>query len=187
MRPSQRIVSRLTKALGFLGSILVILLVLHVAADVVMRNVFGAPLTGTIEIVSMIYMIGICFLPLALAEERDAHISVEVVTNMMPRRAVRVLTILGTLITIVALTALCWRTWLEAMAQMRKGAVMIVAGSDPMLTWPSYFLLPVGFGLALCVCLYKLFCLLTKRPFGPEADDVPAGMELLDKGISDNV
>jgi len=177
----------MTKVLGFLGGSLVILLILHVSLDVVMRNVFGTPLVGTIEIVSIIYMIGICFLPLALADERDAHISVEVLTELMPRRVVHVLLIIGTVLAIIVMGALCWRTWAEAMTQMRKGAVMITSGKEPMLTWPSYYILPVGFGLSFIVLGYKLLCLLTGRDFGPAADDLPAGMELVEKENTRNV
>ncbi|MDO9525088.1 MAG: TRAP transporter small permease [Gemmobacter sp.] len=157
------------------------------SADVVMRNVFGKPLVGTIEIVSIIYMIGICFLPLALADERDAHISVEVLTELMPRRVVHILLIVGTVLGIVVMGALCWRTWAEAMTQMRKGSVMITSGKEPMLTWPSYYILPVGFGLSFMVLIYKLLCLLTNREFGPDADDLPAGMELVVKESADHV
>ncbi|SIS96338.1 TRAP-type C4-dicarboxylate transport system, small permease component [Gemmobacter megaterium] len=177
----------MTGAMGFLGSALVILLVLHVSADVILRNVFGYPIAGTIEVVSMVYMIGICFLPLALADERDAHISVEVLTELMPPGVVRWLIIAGTALGIVVMGFLCWRTWLEAVVQYRKGAVMIVAGRDPIITWPSYFLLPLGFGLSALVCVWKIFCQMTRRPFGPGDDALPAGMELVAKDKIENV
>ena len=168
---------KVTNVLGLIASLVVILLVVHVTADVVMRNVFGAPLTGTIEVVSMVYMIGICFLPLALADRRDAHIAVEVLAELMPDRVVRFLIVMGLVITIVVMIALCWRTWLEAMTQYRKGAVMIVAGREPMRTWPSYFVLPVGFGLSALVCTVKLLGILKGRPL-PADTDLPAGMEI---------
>lgn len=175
------VIRRLTGAMGFLASALVILLILHVTADVFLRNVIGYPLTGTIEVVSLLYMIGICFLPLALTDERDAHISVEVLTELMPPRIVRWLIIAGTALAIVVMGFLCWRTWLEAMTQMRKGTVINVGAGDPVISWPSYFLLPLGFGLSAVVCAFKLVCQITRRPFGPSADELPAGMELVSK------
>lgn len=187
MNTLQTILGRITGALRILGSLMVIVLVLHVFTDVVMRNVFGRPLFGTIEIVSVIYMIGICFLPLALADERDAHISVEVLTERMPDAWVQKLIVVGTVLMIVVIGALFWRTLDEAIAQYQKNAVMIVAGKAPMLKWPSYFLLPIGFGLSFLVLCFKLACLLTGRPFGPANDDLPSGMELVNEGVEDNV
>lgn len=168
-----------TDALGLIASLVVILLVGHVTLDVIMRNVFGAPLNGTIEIVSIGYMIAICFLPLALADRRDAHISVEVLTELMPARVVRALIMIGLALSIIVIGALCWRTWGEAMTQMRKGSVMVVAGREPMPTWPSYFILPVGFGLSALVCAVKLLGMFAGRPLEADEDDLPAGMELL--------
>lgn len=163
----------LSDALGLVASLMVLLLILHVSADVVMRNVFNAPLAGTIELVSNWYMIAITFLPLALVERRDAHITVEVLTEMMRPKVVRVLIILATLLAMVAMGMLCWRSWLEAMSNYRRGSVLMIAGSDTLPVWPSYFLLPAGFGLASLMAAWKLVCLLTRTPFGPEAEDLP--------------
>ena len=187
MKSIRKVIRVLTGAVGFMGAALVILLVLHVSADVILRNVFSYPIAGTIEVVSMVYMIGICFLPLALADERDAHISVEVLTELVPSGIVRWLIIAGTALGIIVMGFLCWRTWLEALVQYRKGAVMIVAGRDPIMTWPSYFLLPLGFGLSGLVCTWKLFCQLTRRPFGPGDEALPAGMELVARDNTKNV
>ena len=180
-------IRRLTKVMGFLGSALVILLVLHVSADVILRNVFDYPIAGTIEVVSMVYMIGICFLPLALADVQDAHISVEVLSELMPPGVVRWLIMAGTALGVVVMGMLCWRTWLEAMTQMNKGTVMIVAGRDPIITWPSYFILPLGFGLSALVCAYKLIFQILRRPIRHDADELPAGMELVAGERVDNV
>ncbi|WP_323038987.1 TRAP transporter small permease [Gemmobacter sp.] len=182
-----KVVRRLTGVMGFLGSALVVLLILHVTLDVALRNIFNYPLTGTIEVVSLLYMIGICFLPLALTDERDAHISVEVLTELMPAGVVRWLIIAGTALAVLVMAMLCWRTWLEAMTQMRKGTVINVGAGDPVISWPSYFLLPLGFGLSTLICAFKLVCQLTNRPFGPDADDLPAGMELVSKEHIENV
>ena len=175
-----KVTLKVTDALGLMSSLVVVLLVVHVTVDVMMRNVFGAPPVGTIEIVSIVYMIGICFLALALADRRDAHIVVEVLTELMPERFVRWLVLLGLALTVVLIIALCWRTWIEAMTQYRKGAVMIVAGREPMITWPSYFVLPVGFGLSAAVCCVKFLGTLTGKPLQGDPD-LPAGMELVAK------
>ena len=50
-----------------------------------MRSFFNYPLPGTITIVSYYYMAIAAFMPLAFAEQKQAHISVEVITERMPK------------------------------------------------------------------------------------------------------
>lgn len=174
-----RLVRGTSGALGFVASLLVVLLILHVSADVIMRAFFNAPIKGTIEFVSYFYMIGITFLALAMVERHDAHISVEVLTELMPKRVVHVLIVLATILAIVVLVLLCWRSWIEAMSNLRRGSALVVAGGDQLPIWPSYFMLPIGFGIATLAALYKLVCLLMNRPFALD-EDTPAKAEMKD-------
>ncbi len=68
--------SGLTKIGSLLGTICIVLMMLHVTADVVGRYLFNAPLTGTIVIVGHYYMIIVVFIALGVAEEKNSHISV---------------------------------------------------------------------------------------------------------------
>lgn len=152
-----RAISGLAAITSFIGSVFVILLVLHVTLDVALRYFFNAPLTGTILYVSLYYMTAIAFLPLAAVEERDAHISVELVVERLPSGIVRVLTGISLAITILIFLALAVRTFEEAVAKYEIGAFAMESGTN-IPTWPTYFFLPVGFGLMLLVAVYKLAC-----------------------------
>ena len=151
-------------ATGFCG-IIVLALVLHVTAEVVMRYVFGAPLKGTIQFVSLYYMTAISFVALGAVEERDSHISVEVLTNLMPYRAVAVCTVAGTLMSTLVAAGLTFRSWGEAMTQFRQQS-FVMEGGFSLPTWPTYYFLPIGFGLMMLVAGWKLICLLTGRSTG---------------------
>lgn len=74
------------KVSSLIGTICVILMMLHVTADVIGRYFFNAPLPGTIVVVANYYMVVLVFLAIGVAEEQRAHISVEFVTDMMPER-----------------------------------------------------------------------------------------------------
>ena len=150
-----RVISVFSAAASGVAGILVILLVFHVALDVVMRYVFNAPLDATILYVSAFYMVAIAFLSLARVEQDDAHISVEVVTSLLPDRVVGAFYGFSLILTVLVAAALTLRTWEEAMTKFRIGSFTIEAG-DKILTWPSYFILPVGFGLMLLVTLWKI-------------------------------
>lgn len=168
----KRFVHGLSDTFGAVASLLAVLLILHVSLDVMMRNVFGMPIAGTIEFVSNYYMIGITFLPLALVERRGAHITVEVLTDLMSPRVAFVLSVAATVLAIVVMGLLCWRTYLEAISNYRRGSVLMVAGTDPLPVWPSYYFLPLGFGCATLLAVWKLICLLTRTPFGADAEDL---------------
>ena len=79
-----RWLSRLTNFMTVLGGLAIALMMLHVTADVVARFLFGTPIPGTITVVSHYYMIVAAFVPLAFAEQKEGHISVEVVTERLP-------------------------------------------------------------------------------------------------------
>ena len=81
-----KLLSGLTRIASFVGAACILLMMLNVSADVFMRQVFNAPLPGTITIVSNYYMVLIVFLGLAAAEREDSHVSVEFLTDLLKER-----------------------------------------------------------------------------------------------------
>ena len=165
MRAIGRLISRIDGIATIFCGVVVMLLVLHVTAEVVMRYVFGMPLKGTIQFVSLYYMTAIAFLPLGAVEERDSHVVVEVVTNLLPRALVTVFFGIGLVLTAAVSIVLAARAWEEAMGQYELGS-FVMEGGFRLDTWPTYFFVPVGFGLMLVVSVWKLICLLTGRDSG---------------------
>lgn len=157
---------RLTDILGWISVCLVVLLILHVSIDVILRSLFKTSLIGTIEFVSLFYMVGLTFLPLALAERYDTHIIVEVLTELLPKNVVHWLIVMATVIIVVVCGMMCVRSWQEAWSQFQRGSTVLIAGSGNLVSWPSYFALPLGLGVATLTSLCKLGCLLTGTPFG---------------------
>src|SRR5690606_16708437 len=114
--------------LGWFGTICLILMAVQITLDVSLRHLFNAPLIGTIMFVSLFYMIVVAFLPLAQAEQNDAQISVEVVTELLPRRVQHVLSILSLFISGIVFGGMCVRTWIEAVGKYRLGSFIIEGG-----------------------------------------------------------
>jgi TRAP-type C4-dicarboxylate transport system permease small subunit len=85
MKLFQRVLEPLVSVMGLVGIICVTLMMLHITTDVILRFVFNSPIRGTITIVSHYYMVILGFCSLAVAESRDAHVSVEVFTELMSR------------------------------------------------------------------------------------------------------
>ena len=144
---------------------MVVLLVCHVTIDVAMRFVFETPLNATILYVSAFYMVAIAFLPLAAVEEKDSHIAVELLVERFPTRVQSVIAVFASLITFIVTATVAVRTGQEAMAKYATGSYSIEAGGK-IITWPTYFVLPLGFGLMALVAPWKIYGMVTGRETG---------------------
>lgn len=151
--------SRLTHLMTLLGGLAIALMMLHVTADVVCRFLFGKPIPGTITVVSHYYMIIAAFVPLALAEQKDAHISVEVLTERLPGWIQKHLQGWALLLSALVFSLLAVRTWEVALAKHAIHA-SVVQGDASIAVWPTYFVLPAGLALMTVVLVYKFLTYL---------------------------
>lgn len=165
MKPIGKLISGINAGASGIAGILVLLMVAHVSADVTMRYAFEQPLDATILYVSAFYMVAIAFLPLGLVEQKDSHIAVELLVERFPSRIQTVLLFIATLITAIVAGAVTVRTGQEAMAKYVTGAYSIEAGGK-ILTWPTYFYMPAGFGMMTIVSFWKLVAMLTGKDSG---------------------
>lgn len=174
MRLFDRALSAFDTVAAFIGIACVTLMMLHVAADVTARYLFNAPLDGTITIVSHYYMVFLGFIALGVAERRDAHISVEVFTDLLPAGTRRPLAAAAALLSAVAFAFLAVRTWQEAGGKAEVGAAM-QQGTLTIPIWPSYYALPVGSALMVLASLRTFathaFGLPANNPHAPEETD----------------
>ncbi len=150
-----RLLGRLIDASTIVGAIAVALMMLQITADVIGKFVFLAPVPATITLVSNYYMVVVAFLPLAFCERGNGHISVEVLTELMPMRAQHHLGAFATLLSAIIFALLTWRGWLDAVKKQDIGAFIMEQGTK-VLIWPSHYLLPIGTGLMVLVLVFKL-------------------------------
>lgn len=162
MRRIDRLISTIAGSVNWLVIIALGLLIVHVTIDVVCRAFLNLPLSGTILAVSLFYMPMIAFVPLAFTETRGAHITVEILYDMLPKALQRLSDGLAHVLSILVFSALAWRTWGEAMSKYGIGSSEM-EGSLRIPTWPSYFFLPLGFALIITVVVWRLVCLLAQR------------------------
>lgn len=160
-----KLLSRITDFATVLGALGIALMMIHVTLDVALRYMFDAPLPGTIAIVSYYYMVIAAFIPLAFTEQKGAHISVEVITERLPGWIQRHLAGWSYLVSTVVFGMLAVRTWGEAITKMNIGA-SIVQGETSIPLWPSYFFLPIGFGLMFLIVAHKFFAYVFARRTG---------------------
>lgn len=166
-----RLLSVLVKSASLLGALCVVLMMLHVTADVVGRYLFNAPLPGTIVVVANYYMIIIVFLAIGVAEREGAHISVDVLTDLLPKGPRAILQVFATLLTIGVTTVLMISGWSEAVKKTKMVATK-EQGSQLFEIWQSYWFVPLGAALMIAVATYHLVIMLTGARDGL-SEDVP--------------
>lgn len=165
MKSIGKVISWINSAASGLAGILVLCMVAHVSADVTMRYVFEQPMDSTILYVSAFYMVAIAFLPLGLVEQKDSHIAVELLVEKFPDKLQALLLFIATLITALITAGVAVRTGQEALAKYMTGAYSIESGGK-VITWPTYFFLPVGFGMMSIVATWKVIAMITGKDSG---------------------
>lgn len=143
MKPESKWVQKPINALTVVAGLIMLLMMLHIVADVAGRMIFNTPIDGTTEIVSGYYMVAVIFFPLAYVSHNDGHIMVELFTRHLPERRVA---LLDALVGLACLAFLVWFAW-ESVASAAKSTARNEQWetSIGLLTiWPSRWFLAVG-------------------------------------------
>ncbi len=88
MKTITTIINRITATLNVIGTLLIIALMILICADVVGRSLFGLPVSGVPEMVSM-SIVAIVFLQAAQAFRMGRFTRSEAVLNYLERKSVR--------------------------------------------------------------------------------------------------
>tara|TARA_R110000787_G_scaffold6137_10_gene21755 strand:- start:15832 stop:16422 length:591 start_codon:yes stop_codon:yes gene_type:complete len=154
----------LSKGLALIGGVSVVLMMIHVVADIIAKYLFNSPIEGTLEVVSAYYMVAVVFLPLAIAELRREHIIVDMFIRhfaFTPRVYTYVLT---GLITAGFYGLLAYETGEAALHALKINEVMM--GTSFVVVWPSRWFLPIGFGaITLAILFHVLQAILRPDEF----------------------
>ena len=154
-------------ALAALASLGVLVMMLHICADIVLRTFFDAPVPATVEIVSRYYMVLIAFLPLAWIEQRNAMVSVEITDAALSPRMLRISDVLVSLLVTCVYAVLAYTTWRMALREWATGTY-VLALETRVPVWPTYFLPPLGFGLAAFATLLRAATQASGKPIADE-------------------
>jgi TRAP-type C4-dicarboxylate transport system permease small subunit len=146
-------------ALALVGALAVLALMVHVSADIAMRNLWNRPIPATYEVVVNYYMVALAFIPLAWVERSGAMIQVEVINGALSPLMMRVSEALVAVISAAIYATLAWVTWQVAVRQTAVSG-FVTANQIRVPVWPAYWLPPLGFALAALAAALKLPALL---------------------------
>lgn len=165
MRAIGKALSVVVMVLTAFGGVAIMLMMVHIAADVTGRYFFNAPLPATIAIVSNYYMVIAAFIPLALAQKRDMHISVEVAMQMLPQNIQRHAYSLARIYSAAIFLLLTYTSWIQAETKRAAGSYVMELGFK-VPVWPGYYLLPIGFFVMVLVLIYQLAVYFSRTESG---------------------
>lgn len=152
----KRAIDAPTGVLAWIGGAALVLMMLHVVADVIGKYAFNWPVPGTLEVVAAYYMVMVLFLPLAYVTRGNHHIVIEMFTARLKPRALALLKAAVGALTFIYLAILTWKTGEEAIERTSEGEVWQSAGFNVAI-WPSKWTLVLGCGLmAAYVALHIL-------------------------------
>lgn len=169
-----RFLAATSNALLGLGAVVIVLMAAHVIADVASRYLLNQPLPGTIEIVSLYYMVAVIYLPLAYVQSRRQHIVVHQFTYWLPLRARLSLDAMVGLLATAILVVLAWRGILEAMRATAIGQ-QSDAGGYAILSWPPRWFVPLGLAVMALQTIMQSARDLAGVFGGPRSAVTPAG------------
>lgn len=156
------LIQKLATAKMALAGVFLVLMMVHVGADIFMKLVANSPIIGTLETVSYYYMVSIVFLPLAFLELRHEHVAVDLFFQNFPNSLQVGVYVFGCLVSVLYYGVFCYQTTVDALkATAEQETVM---SNILFYVWPSRWSLSVGSGaLVLAILLNMVKCILTLR------------------------
>ena len=153
LKPLARAISRIGSLYAAVATVAVSLMVIHVALDVGARNLLGHGLDGTMDLVSLYYMVAIVCFPLCRIEVENEQIFVEILFQHLPQMLRRGLTAVSSLVSASFFALFAVVTWEGAVDAMARGErTMSVAET---LIWPARFILPITFAVVAAAALLR--------------------------------
>lgn len=104
----------LARYAGYGSALFLAAMMLVTVADVILRAVFNAPITGTYDLVQL-FLVGTIFLSIPDVFLRDKNIVIDFVDHVFGARAVSALKLIANILALVFLAVLCWRMFPPAL------------------------------------------------------------------------
>ena len=132
-----------------------LVMMVHIVADVVARLVFNHPFNGTMEIVAGYDMVAVIFFPLAYVTHFEGHIKVELFTRGLSPHASAVLDVI---VGVVCLVMLAWFTWQSALSAYISymSDEQLETAASLVTIWPSRLAIPIGLFLMAVYMVCRL-------------------------------
>jgi TRAP-type C4-dicarboxylate transport system permease small subunit len=164
-----RILDRVAQGLRFLGALALVFMALSVFYDTMMRYVFLAPTSWSLEVNSFL-VVFIALIPAAHVLRQREQLRIGLIQDRLEGRAARAVATLIGLSGFVFCAILTWRGGIIAYEAWKYDEQMSTVLGTPMVL--PYSMIPLGFGVLGLAFLANLLEALTGRETRPS---LPAG------------
>lgn len=135
---------RLTRALRFVGQLVLAFMVVTICYDALMRYVFAQATSWSLE-VNTFLIVYIAVMTAADVQRQREHIAIGFLVEKASQPVQRAADVLVALVGVGFCTILTWRGWLMAYQAYEYGERVSSAFGTPMVL--PYAMLPIGFGV----------------------------------------
>lgn len=152
-----RVIARVSEGSSVVAGIVIVVLMLHVAANVILRLAADQQMTSTIEITSQWWMPLALYTALASTEENSEHIQVTILSDALPAKTRRTAVRTAKLTSFLAVAVLTYASARSAAASFEIREVTFGVAEVPV--WPVKALVMVGlvvWGLQILADLMKV-------------------------------
>ena len=153
MKLFTKLVTKISQVLDRAAGFCCFAMMVLVACNVIGRKVFNFPLTGTIELVQILFALTVG-LALAHCAAKGGHITIDFVAEYFPERFQKIARLLTITITIVTVTVSGWMLVGYADTLRETGRY---TGSLKIAYYPFVYLIAVGFFIFALVEIVKIF------------------------------
>lgn len=152
----------------FIGAVGIVALVVNIGADVIMRNMFNAPVQGTLEMVTYFWM-PLLSLGFGYVQAHNEQIRVTMLVERNSAPVARWTALAGEVVVGLLSLMIAWIALGAAQEMIGKGAT--VPGRDWILIWPSHYVVFASYVLFALGAVYRFIAVWTRRdvPFEDEA------------------
>ena len=153
MKKFSKIIYKISQVLDRAAGFCCFAMMVLVACNVVGRKVFNFPLTGTIELVQILFALTVG-LALANCAVKGGHITIDFVADYFPEQIQKIARFITVTITIVTVTVSGWMLVGYADTLRETGRY---TGSLKIAYYPFVYLIAIGFFIYALVEIVKLF------------------------------
>lgn len=141
-----RLIDNITQALNVAGSLLILALVVLVGIDVAGRNLFGAPVSGVPELVTL-SIVAIVFLQIPQALKDGRMTRTEVLNTLLKKRAPGLAKLVESFFDILGIgivSIILWATWPIFVKSWVRNDYIGAVGNFTAPTWPVKAAILIG-------------------------------------------
>ncbi|WP_260287169.1 TRAP transporter small permease [Peribacillus aracenensis] len=168
MKKVMNLFDKVDSVIFFVAQIAVFIMMILISADAFMRYVFNQSIVGAYQFSEKYLMVILVFLSISYVWKLGGHIRIDLLTQFMPNKLVKVLDILYTL----AAACLIFLIGYQAMISTQEAYInnYVAAGLIPWPTWLSWVWVLIGpYIFTIRLLLSVVYMLLTFNQEDSEA------------------